>query len=261
MHLVKEVLEEGKEPISDELRQLLNEWVEQRFDGDASQQLSYKILPLLDAEAKGRMHYVYNLRHHFVKPSQWIIGGDGWAYDIGFGGLDHVLASGKNVNVLVLDTEVYSNTGGQSSKSTPLGAIAKFAASGKRVRKKDLGLIATTYGYVYVAQIAMGANPAQTLKVLREAEAYEGPSLVIAYSPCISHGLKGGMGNAQNEQKRAVDCVTGTSGTTTHVVSRRARTPSYSTARSLTSRSSRTSSRARYATLHSSRCTQRSLRS
>ena len=206
VHLVKEVLEEGKEPISDELRQLLNEWVEQRFDGDASQQLSYKILPLLDAEAKGRMHYVYNLRHHFVKPSQWIIGGDGWAYDIGFGGLDHVLASGKNVNVLVLDTEVYSNTGGQSSKSTPLGAIAKFAAAGKRVRKKDLGLIATTYGYVYVAQIAMGANPAQTLKVLREAEAYEGPSLVIAYSPCISHGLKGGMGNAQNEQKRAVEC-------------------------------------------------------
>ena len=206
VHLVKEVLEEGKEPISDELRQLLSEWVEQRFDGDASQQLSYKILPLLDAEAKGHMHYIYNLRHHFVKPSQWIIGGDGWAYDIGFGGLDHVLASGKNVNVLVLDTEVYSNTGGQSSKSTPLGAIAKFAAAGKRVRKKDLGLIATTYGYVYVAQIAMGANPAQTLKVLREAEAYEGPSLVIAYSPCISHGLKGGMGNAQNEQKRAVEC-------------------------------------------------------
>ena len=206
VHLVKEVLGDTQEPISDELRKLLAEWIELRYEGNASQQLSYKILPLLDSDAKGHMHHIYNLRHYFVKPSQWIIGGDGWAYDIGFGGLDHVLASGKNVNVLVLDTEVYSNTGGQSSKSTPLGAIAKFAASGKRVRKKDLGLIATTYGYVYVAQIAMGANQAHTLKILREAEAYEGPSLIIAYSPCISHGLKGGMGNVQNEQKRAVEC-------------------------------------------------------
>jgi pyruvate-ferredoxin/flavodoxin oxidoreductase len=131
---------------------------------------------------------------------------DGWAYDIGFGGLDHVLASGQNVNVLVVDTEVYSNTGGQSSKSTPVGAVAKFAASGKRIRKKDLGMIATTYGYVYVAQIAMGANQAQTLKAIREAEAYDGPSIVIAYSPCIAHGLKLGMGHAQAEQKAAVEC-------------------------------------------------------
>jgi pyruvate-ferredoxin/flavodoxin oxidoreductase len=146
------------------------------------------------------------LKHYFMKRSQWIIGGDGWAYDIGFGGLDHVLASGQNVNVLVVDTEVYSNTGGQSSKSTPAGAVAKFAASGKRIRKKDLGMIAATYGYVYVAQIAMGANQAQTLKALREAEAYNGPSLVIAYSPCISHGLKLGMGHAQAEQKSAVEC-------------------------------------------------------
>jgi len=146
------------------------------------------------------------LKQYFMKRSQWIIGGDGWAYDIGFGGLDHVLASGQNVNVLVLDTEVYSNTGGQSSKSTPLGAVAKFAAAGKRVRKKDLGMIAATYGYVYVAQIAMGANQAQTLKALREAESYDGPSLIIAYSPCISHGLRQGMGHAESEQKEAVEC-------------------------------------------------------
>jgi pyruvate-ferredoxin/flavodoxin oxidoreductase len=148
---------------------------------------------------------LYALKQYFVKRSQWIIGGDGWAYDIGFGGLDHVLASGENVNVLVVDTEVYSNTGGQSSKSTPVGAVAKFAAAGKRIRKKDLGMIATTYGYVYVAQIAMGANQAQTLKAIREAEAYEGPSLIIAYSPCIAHGLKAGMGKAQAEQKVAVE--------------------------------------------------------
>ena len=146
------------------------------------------------------------LKDYFMKRSQWIIGGDGWAYDIGFGGLDHVIASGQNVNILVVDTEVYSNTGGQSSKSTPLGAVAKFAASGKRVRKKDLGMIATTYGYVYVAQIAMGANQSQTLKAIREAEAYDGPSVIIAYSTCIAHGLKAGMAHAQSEQKSAVEC-------------------------------------------------------
>lgn len=134
-----------------------------------------------------------------------MFGGDGWAYDIGFGGLDHVLASGKDINILVLDTEVYSNTGGQSSKSTPIAAVAKFAAAGKRIRKKDLGMIATTYGYVYVAQVAMGANQGQTLKAIREAESYNGPSIVIAYSPCISHGLRKGMGHAQSEQKAAVE--------------------------------------------------------
>ena len=136
------------------------------------------------------------------------VGGDGASYDIGYGGLDHVLASGEDINILVLDTEVYSNTGGQSSKSTPLGAIAQFAAQGKRIRKKDLGLMQTTYGYIYVAQVAMGADNAQTLKAIREAEAYPGPSLVIAYAPCINHGLKrkGGMGRSQNEEKLAVDC-------------------------------------------------------
>ena len=149
---------------------------------------------------------VLELGHYLPKRSQWIIGGDGASYDIGFGGLDHVIASGKNVNILVLDTEVYSNTGGQSSKSTPIAAIAKFAAAGKRIRKKDLGLIATTYGYVYVAQVAMGADNAQTLKAIREAEAYDGPSLIIAYAPCINHGLKVGMGRAQEEEKKAVEC-------------------------------------------------------
>lgn len=136
----------------------------------------------------------------------WIFGGDGWAYDIGYGGVDHVLASGQDVNILVMDTEVYSNTGGQASKSTPVGAVAKFAASGKKIRKKDLGLMATTYGYVYVAQVAMGSNQAQYFKALKEAEAYPGPSLIIAYSPCINHGLRAGMGASQAESKKAVEC-------------------------------------------------------
>ena len=137
------------------------------------------------------------------KKSVWIFGGDGWAYDIGYGGLDHVLASGEDVNVLVLDTEVYSNTGGQASKATPTGSIAKFAASGKKVKKKDLGAIAMTYGYVYVASVAMGANQGQLLKAMQEAEAYPGPSLIIAYAPCINHGIN--MGKSQHEEKRAVE--------------------------------------------------------
>lgn len=203
-HVVERALEGNA--VQGELKAILQEWQEKKEDGVETRRLSDAIMPLLEADSNKALDEMRELKDFFLKHSQWIIGGDGWAYDIGFGGLDHVLASGKNVNVLVLDTEVYSNTGGQSSKSTPIGAVAKFAASGKRVRKKDLGMIATTYGYVYVAQIAMGANQAQTLKVLREAEAYDGPSLVIAYAPCISHGLKGGMGNAQAEQKRAVEC-------------------------------------------------------
>ncbi|MDD6209864.1 MAG: pyruvate:ferredoxin (flavodoxin) oxidoreductase [Bacteroidales bacterium] len=191
---------------TDEMKALFNEWIEKREDTDASIELAEKIKPLVAACNCEPCKQINALSQYLVKKSQWIIGGDGWAYDIGFGGLDHVLASGENVNVLVVDTEVYSNTGGQSSKSTPIGAIAKFAAAGKRVRKKDLGLIATTYGYVYVAQIAMGANQAQTLKAIREAEAYNGPSLVIAYAPCINHGLKNGMGKAQSEEAAAVEC-------------------------------------------------------
>ena len=139
-----------------------------------------------------------------VKKSFWIIGGDGWAYDIGYGGLDHVIASGEDVNILVLDTEVYSNTGGQASKSTPIAAVAKFAAGGKRVKKKDLGMIAATYGYVYVAQCSMGSDKAQFVKALKEAEAYHGPSLIICYAPCINHGIN--MGRSQTEEKNAVDC-------------------------------------------------------
>ena len=185
------------------------EWIAGQNDAEASKAAAAKLMPLIEAGAANGCSICAQLKelsHFLVKRSQWIIGGDGASYDIGYGGLDHVIASGKNVNILVLDTEVYSNTGGQSSKATPVGAIAKFAAAGKRVRKKDLGLIATTYGYVYVAQIAMGADQAQTLKALREAEAYDGPSLVIAYAPCINHGLKKGMGKSQAEEKAAVEC-------------------------------------------------------
>ena len=145
-------------------------------------------------------------KQYLAKRSQWIFGGDGWGYDIGFGGLDHVLASGEDVNVVVVDTEVYSNTGGQSSKATPAGAVAKFATSGKKIRKKDLGMIAKSYGYVYVAQVAMGASQAQYFKIIKEAEAYHGPSLIICYAPCINHGIKIGMGRTQNEEKLAVEC-------------------------------------------------------
>jgi pyruvate-ferredoxin/flavodoxin oxidoreductase len=171
-----------------------------------SQKASADVLKLLENCDGKYAKAIYDLRQYLVKKSIWVFGGDGWAYDIGYGGLDHVLASGENVNVLVLDTEVYSNTGGQASKSTPIGAIAKFAAAGKRVRKKDLGMMAMSYGYVYVAQVAMGAGNMQCLKALREAEAYNGPSLIIAYSPCINHGLRAGMGKTQEQSKRAVEC-------------------------------------------------------
>ena len=185
------------------------EWLEGKDDADASKAAAGKLVPMIEAgKAAGcpACAKLSELAHYLVNRSQWIIGGDGASYDIGYGGLDHVIASGEDVNILVLDTEVYSNTGGQSSKATPLGAIAKFAASGKRVRKKDLGMIATTYGYVYVAQIAMGADQAQCLKAIREAEAYPGPSIIIAYAPCINHGLKKGMGKSQAEEEAAVKC-------------------------------------------------------
>ena len=191
---------------SDELKALFAEWVEKKEDAEATKALAEKILPAVKACDCDLCKRIAELGHYLVKRSQWIIGGDGASYDIGYGGLDHVIASGKDVNILVLDTEVYSNTGGQSSKATPLGAIAKFAAAGKRVRKKDLGMMATTYGYVYVAQVAMGADQAQTLKAIREAEAYPGPSLIIAYAPCINHGLKKGMGKSQAEEAAAVAC-------------------------------------------------------
>ena len=191
-----------------EYKEAFQEWIDGKDDADKSKAAAEKIIPMVEA-AKDKCKNcatIAEFKNYLVKKSQWIIGGDGASYDIGYGGLDHVIASGKNVNIMVLDTEVYSNTGGQSSKATPVGAIAKFAASGKRVRKKDLGLMATTYGYVYVAQIAMGADQAQTLKAIREAEAYDGPSLIIAYAPCINHGLKKGMGKSQQEEADAVAC-------------------------------------------------------
>ena len=190
-----------------EFKEAAQEWLAGKDDAEASKAAAAKLVPMIEAAAAEGCEACAKLKelsHYLVKRSQWIIGGDGASYDIGYGGLDHVIASGEDVNILVLDTEVYSNTGGQSSKATPLGAIAKFAASGKRVRKKDLGLIATTYGYVYVAQIAMGADQNQCLKAIREAEAYPGPSLIIAYAPCINHGLKKGMGKAQAEEAAAV---------------------------------------------------------
>ena len=207
--LLKQLLEKNDTPV--DFKTTAQEWLDGKDDADASKTAAAKLKPLIAAGADHGCEICKELKtldHYLIKRSQWIIGGDGASYDIGYGGLDHVIASGEDVNILVLDTEVYSNTGGQSSKSTPLGAIAQFPAQGKRIRKKDLGLMATTYGYVYVAQIAMGADQAQTLKAIREAEAYPGPSLIIAYAPCINHGLKikGGMGKSQAEEGRAVDC-------------------------------------------------------
>ena len=192
-----------------EFKEAAQAWLTGKDDAEASKAAAATLKPMIEAGAAAgcpSCAKLVELSHYLVKRSQWIIGGDGASYDIGYGGLDHVIASGEDVNILVLDTEVYSNTGGQSSKATPLGAIAKFAAAGKRVRKKDLGMIATTYGYVYVAQIAMGADQSQCLKAIREAEAYPGPSIVIAYAPCINHGLKKGMGKAQAEEAAAVEC-------------------------------------------------------
>lgn len=194
-------------PVSAELKAAMEEWIEKVDEAEETRERADKLQELLAGEKAGKplLEEIAANSKFFVKRSHWIFGGDGWAYDIGYGGLDHVLASGEDVNVLVFDTEVYSNTGGQSSKSTPAAAIAKFAASGKKTKKKDLGMMAMTYGYVYVAQIAMGADKNQTLKAIAEAEAYTGPSLIIAYSPCINHGLKAGMGASQLETKKAVE--------------------------------------------------------
>ncbi|MDR4988623.1 MAG: pyruvate:ferredoxin (flavodoxin) oxidoreductase [Bacteroidales bacterium] len=191
--------------LNDDTREAFREWLEVKDDGDKSKVASAKVVESLQKEKNPIAKEILDLKQYLVKKSIWSFGGDGWAYDIGFGGLDHVIASGEDINLLVMDTEVYSNTGGQASKSTPIGAIAKFAASGKRVRKKDLGLMALTYGYVYVAQVGMGANQNQFLKAIREAEAYPGPSVIIAYSPCINHGLRGGMGSTQQQTKDAVE--------------------------------------------------------
>ncbi len=192
--------------VSVELKDVFNEWLQGMDDAEKSSIASEKLLPLLEKENNKVAKQILELKQYLIKKSIWVFGGDGWAYDIGYGGLDHVIASGQDINLLVLDTEVYSNTGGQASKSTPIGAVAKFAASGKRIRKKDLGMMAMSYGYVYVAQVAMGASHSQLLKAITEAEAYPGPSVVIAYAPCINHGLHSGMGKTQLEMKKAVEC-------------------------------------------------------
>lgn len=206
--LCKEAMELN---IPDDIKAALKNWVDNMYNAKGSKKARLEMLPLLekydggDEKAKKIFEEIIENKAFLVKKSQWIFGGDGWAYDIGFGGLDHVLASGEDVNVLVFDTEVYSNTGGQSSKSTPTGAVAQFAASGKVTKKKDLGMMAMTYGYVYVAQVAMGANQNQLMKALVEAESYPGPSLIIAYAPCINHGLRLGMGCTQRQEKNAVE--------------------------------------------------------
>ena len=194
--------------IDAQAKEAFESWIASMEDSEASKEASLKVkeaIVTLSGDAKVLADEINEKADYLIKKSVWIFGGDGWAYDIGYGGLDHVLASGENVNVLVMDTEVYSNTGGQSSKATPTAAVAKFAASGKKVKKKDLGMIAATYGYVYVAQVGMGADKNQVMKALLEAEKYDGPSLVIAYAPCVAHGLKEGMGRTQANTQQAVD--------------------------------------------------------
>ena len=202
--LMKEGIECPK--CSSDMKDLFVKWLENSENPAVTREVCDQLVPLMKECGCDTCKALLELENFIPARSQWIFGGDGWGYDIGYGGLDHVLASGKNVNVMVIDTEVYSNTGGQSSKATPVGAVAKFATSGKRVRKKDLGMMAISYGYVYVAQVAMGASQAQFLNAIKEAEAYDGPSLIIAYAPCINHGLKVGMGHSQMEEKRAVEC-------------------------------------------------------
>ena len=202
--LINALTEISSETNDNNLKELISNYLTEK-DADNQRNIGKQIVDIVSNIKSENSAYqtVLELKDHFAKNSVWIIGGDGWAYDIGYGGLDHVLASGKNINILVLDTEVYSNTGGQSSKSTPLGAVAKFAANGKRTNKKDLGLMATTYKNVYVAKVSMGANMNQLVQAMVEAESYNGVSLIIAYAPCINHGIN--MSNSQSEMKKAVD--------------------------------------------------------
>jgi pyruvate-ferredoxin/flavodoxin oxidoreductase len=195
----------AKNSVKSETKAAFEEWLKERDHAEASRTASANVISACEKDKTEATKEILSLKEYLVKKSHWVIGGDGWAYDIGYGGLDHVIASGEDINILVVDTEVYSNTGGQASKSTPAGAVAKFAASGKKIRKKDLGMMAMSYGYVYVAQVAMGSNNAQYLKAIKEAEAYPGPSLIIAYAPCINHGLKNGMGKTQAQEKAAVE--------------------------------------------------------
>lgn len=203
--LMKQALDS---PIQEDIKEAFRTWLDVAYDGEGSKAATAKILEVLktyDYKGNKIIEEIVEKKDYLIKRSFWAIGGDGWAYDIGYGGLDHVLATGDDINLFVMDTEVYSNTGGQSSKSTPTAAVAKFAAAGKKIRKKDLGMMAMSYGYVYVAQIAMGADMNQTIKAINEAESYKGPSLIIAYSPCVSHGIKTGMGTSIMEERRAVE--------------------------------------------------------
>ncbi len=201
---IEEDMKANLDAVNADTKKAFEEWLEKKEDAEGSKIAAQMVKDAIANEKAEGLCYIKNNLDCLVKPSIWIFGGDGWAYDIGYGGLDHVLASGENVNVLVLDTEVYSNTGGQASKSTPTGSVAKFAAAGKRVKKKDLGMMAMSYGYVYVAQCSMGSNKQQLLNALTEAEKYDGPSLIICYAPCINHGIN--MTKSQEEEKKAVDC-------------------------------------------------------
>jgi len=202
--LIKQALDGNK--VSGGTKEAFEKWLENKDNAEGSKQWGDKIKEALEKNhSENLLDQIWESKKMLTKKSIWSVGGDGWAYDIGYGGLDHVLAMGEDINILVFDTEVYSNTGGQSSKATPIGSVAKFAASGKKTKKKDLGLMAMTYGYVYVASVAMGANKNQLLKALKEAESYPGPSLIIAYAPCINHGIRKGMGKTQEEEKLAVE--------------------------------------------------------
>ncbi|MBP5750660.1 MAG: hypothetical protein J6X24_07710, partial [Firmicutes bacterium] len=209
---VKDIVEElAASTKSAAIKEAAAAWIDGMEDGATSREKSEALMAAVNAaklsgKAAELKKELKAKEDFLVKKSVWCLGGDGWSYDIGYGGLDHVLASGEDINVLVFDTEVYSNTGGQSSKATPAAAIAKFAASGKKTKKKDLGMMAASYGYVYVAQVAMGADKNQFLKAIKEAESYHGPSLIICYAPCINHGLKRGMGKTQENEKLAVEC-------------------------------------------------------
>jgi len=202
--LVKQAINENK--VSGDVKESFEKWLENKDNADGSKEWGNKIKAHLENNHSDKiLNQIWEDRRLLTKKSIWSVGGDGWAYDIGYGGLDHVLAMNEDINILVFDTEVYSNTGGQSSKATPIGSVAKFAASGKKTKKKDLGVMAMTYGYVYVTSIAMGSNKNQMMKALKEAESYPGPSLIIAYAPCINHGIRAGMGKTQNEEKLAVE--------------------------------------------------------
>ena len=206
-HRIEDIMRNNIDSVPNALSALYNDWINFKNDGEKTQEITKNLLPILEQNLSAPgVKEILELKKFLVKKSQWIIGGDGWAYDIGFGGLDHVLASGENVNVLVLDTEVYSNTGGQSSKSSRAGSIAQFTASGKPAQKKDLGYIAMTYGNIFVAQINSNASQANVIKAIAAAEAYDGPSLIIAYSPCIAHGIKGGLSQSGGQGELATKC-------------------------------------------------------